>query len=162
MIRTPLVLFLLGGCMSSAEPHESAAEQQLTTPVLGLPVLYQYDSMHTYAGYVSGLNSASQNLVVFARNDNAETWPFGPSSQATFPTMQVVGTIEGTTDNRWQVNPAGLGPQGPAGAPGAQGPTGATGAPGSTGPQGPIGLTGATGATGSTGAQGPAGATGSA
>lgn len=165
MIRTILALSLLVGCMSPAEPHESAAEQQLTTPVIGLPVLYQYDSTHTYAGYVSGLNSDSQNLIVFAHNDNAENWPFGPSSQAAFPTMQVVGTIEGATDNRWQVNPAGLGPQGPsgtAGATGPQGPAGSTGATGSTGPQGTIGLTGATGAGGATGPQGTAGATGSA
>lgn len=154
--------------MSPAETHETAAEQQLTTPVIGLPVLYQYDSTHTYAGYISGINDDSQNLVVFAHNDNAENWLFGPSSQGAYPTMQVVGTIEGATDNRWQVNPAGLGPQGPMGAAGSTGAqglagsTGATGATGSTGPQGPIGLTGSVGAVGATGPQGTAGATGSA
>lgn len=135
-------------------------EQHVTTPVIGLPVLYRYDSTHTYAAYISGINSDSQNLVVFAPNSQSESWPFGPNSQGAFATINAVGVIEGTGDNRWQVNPAGLGPPGPAGAAGAQGIPGAAGPAGSTGPQGVAGPQGPSGSQGPQGVPGPTGATG--
>jgi hypothetical protein len=124
-------------------------------PVIGQPVLYRYDSTHIYPAVVAKDNGdGSWNLVVFSKGNTA--FPFGPNSQADYGTTWVLGVVEGTTDNRWAVNPN-VGAQGPTGATGAQGPQGVQGIQGPTGSQGPAGATGATGSQGATGATGATG-----
>lgn len=125
-------------------------------PAIGQPVMYRYDSTHIHPAVITKDNGdGSWNLVVFSKG--AENFVFGPSAQWAYGTISVFGVTEGSTDNRWAVNPN-VGAQGPSGATGAQGPQGVTGLQGVTGSQGPAGSTGATGgtgATGSTGATGP-------
>jgi hypothetical protein len=144
-----VVLILLGLITATAEA---------STPVTGQSVLYHYDSTHVYSAVVSRVRTdGSCDLIVLAVASAG--FSFGPSSQAAYAAILVDGVVEGTTDNRWEVNPdiSITGPQGPTGP---AGPTGATGPQGAVGPQGPQGPTGPQGAAGSTGSQGPAGATG--
>jgi len=96
-MRTSLALLLafLGACTEDL-PRDNLigeTEQAVTTPVLGMPIIYRYDSTHSYAGYISGFNSDSQNLVVF-KEANGVDWPFGPNSQASFATIAAIGVIE--------------------------------------------------------------------
>lgn len=135
-----------------------AGTAQATTPVLGESVVYRLDSTHSYVGIISFLHGDGTQTITILRSDG--DYIAGPNSQYAFATM-AVRTIEGSGDNRWQVNPdIGLGATGPQGAVGPAGPTGATGATGASGATGPQGVTGATGPTGSTGATGPTGAAG--
>lgn len=101
------------------------------TPVAGQSVIYRYDSTHSYAAVVAKANGdGTADLVVL--NCCTYSFGFGLSSRYDWPVTYMQGVTEGSTDNRWAVNPdIGLGATGPTGA------TGATGAAGSTGPAGP-------------------------
>lgn len=77
-----------------------------STPVLGQIVTYKYDGNHSYPAIVTStdLGDGSQALLVLDIDGNSTEWPFGPGSQGAFATIQVLGVIEGTGDNRWSVN----------------------------------------------------------
>lgn len=165
-----LLLALLGACTQDALPHDNLigeTSQAITTPVVGLPVVYRYDSTHSYAGIIGAVDSDGSSTVVAFRA--GADFGFGPSSQYASPATYVNGVWEASgssLDNRWTVNEAMRGPKGdtgdtgPTGATGPSGPAGATGAQGPQGVPGSTGATGATGPTGATGSQGPQGATG--
>lgn len=99
-----VILILLSPALASA-----------TTPAVGQSVLYRYDSTHSYVATVSAIEGdGSADLVVYTFGS---AFVFGLSSQYAFATTYVGGVVEGTTDNRWAVNPSiGLGATGPAGA----------------------------------------------
>lgn len=132
-----------------------AGVSSASTPVVGQSVIYRYDSTHSYAATVALIEGdGSCDLVVYAWYPYS--FPFGPNSQAAYATTYVQSVVEGTSDNRWTVNPnIGLGATGPTGATGPAGPTGPTGATGATGATGEQGIQGVSGPTGATGATGP-------
>lgn len=133
-----------------------------TTPVVGQSVIYRFDSTHSYAAIVAAVEmDGSADLVMLNAYTLGYAFGFGASSRYDWPATHLPGVIEGTTDNRWSVNPnIGLGATGPVGPAGSAGPTGPTGSTGAQGPQGNQGTSGPTGATGSTGAAGATGSTG--
>lgn len=139
-----------------AAPQLASAEGEC---VIGQPIIYRLDSTHSYAGYISYPSTdGACNLVILGWV--SQDWP-GTSPGTNVPFAKgVLGVAFGVTDNRWQPNPAGQGPQGVAGPQGPQGLQGIQGTQGVQGPQGTQGPAGATGATGATGSQGVAGATG--
>jgi len=110
----------------------------------GLPVIYHYDSTHSYPATITHTypgDSDACSMVIYSWVSSS--FGFGQSSLYSAPVTYLDGVYQGTGDNRWEVNPAGAGP------------TGATGPAGATGATGPTGATGAAGATGATGATGP-------
>lgn len=116
MRKTLLTLCLLLAASSTA----------LAAPVLGQSVIYRYDSTHSYGAIVSRVYlDGTADLVILAKYP--WSFGFGNSSMYTWPSTYLEGVTEGTSDNRWAVNPD-VSVEGPTGA------TGATGAAGSTGP----------------------------
>ena len=120
-----LLLCLLGACTQDSPTHADLigeVDQHLTTPLVGMPVIYRYDSTHQYPGVISSLHDGFENLVVFSPTyDGMYVWPFGPNSQGYFATLNVNGVTEADAthlDNRWTPNLAGMGPPGATGAPG--------------------------------------------
>lgn len=99
-----------------------ATAAEASTPVVGESVIYRYDSTHSYLGVISAVNGdGSVNLVLFHTGTD---FIVGPNSQYAFATAHISGITEGTTDNKWAVNPD-VPVQGPTGATGATGPAGA-------------------------------------
>lgn len=99
----------------------------MTTPLRGMPVLYQMTTGNFHAAMVAGnISGTTCDLVIFSHGSD---WEDG--GDPSYAIRTYFSKTEGTTAGTWQVNPAGLGPQG------VQGPTGATGATGSTGATGP-------------------------
>lgn len=98
-----------------------------TTPVIGQSVIYRYDSTHSYAAIVTKIeNDGTVDLVMLSWCYT--DFVFGPSSLYSAPTTFLWGVTEGSSDNRWAVNPnIGLGATGATGATGSAGATGATG-----------------------------------
>lgn len=99
-------------------------------PVAGQSVIYRYDSTHSYAAVVSKVElDGTADLIIFSWTNAA--FSFSYSSLYSAPVTMLEGVTEGSTDNRWAVNPnIGLGATGPTGATGSTGATGATGATG--------------------------------
>lgn len=140
-MHTTRTLLLSMALCSAVASHASAS------CVIGQPVIYRLDSTHSYAGYiVSEGSDDSCNLVILSKV--SEYWP-GSSPGTNEPYAKgIPGVALGTSDNRYQLNPAGTGPQGATGSTGAIGSTGPTGATGATGAQGIQGIQGTQGTTG--------------
>lgn len=127
------------------------------SPFVGEPVIFRWDSTHSYAAVITKIVSGNTvQLVALSRVDG--NWvDSGPDDTVNGMPARVYTSVSmGTGDYQWQPNTSALlegpaGPQGPIGATGATGPTGATGATGAQGIQG------IQGQIGETGPQGPAG-----
>lgn len=139
-----------------------AAPAWATTPVVGQSVIYRADSTHSYAAIVTYVwGDGEADLVMLNAHSLGYSFNFGLTSRYDWPVTYLADVVEGSGDNRWQVNPSiGLGATGPTGATGSAGPTGPTGSTGATGATGSQGIQGASGPTGATGSTGSTGATG--
>lgn len=102
-----------------------SASALASTPVVGQSVIYRKDSTHHYAAIVTGVwEDGTADLVMFNTYLLGYSFGFGWSSRYDWPATYLEGVTEGTTDNRWAINPN----------VDLQGATGATGSTGATGP----------------------------
>lgn len=97
-----------------------SASALASTPVVGQSVIYRHNSTHHYAAIVTGVwEDGTADLVMFNTYLLGYSFGFGWSSRYDWPATYLEGVTEGTTDNRWAVNPnIGLGATGATG-PGA-------------------------------------------